>query len=197
MKRYLKKSQKDVDYLKAVSAIGGQVEDLIKQNPKLLVRPSSRVDDSGVTIAFSSIPPDQLAKGARNGLSCHHGDRAEQQMFVVGGEGSRTGSRGTAGAPHPVPGARLTCGGTKIDEKNWVAFDFRGGLRFVYSINPHIVLSVTEEDGACIKQSSTSFPALTELQMRRPRLRVRGSGTATLHKGSYYSLFHTKDEAQA
>jgi dynein intermediate chain 2 len=32
VKRYLKKSQKDVDYLKAVSAIGGQVEDLIKQN---------------------------------------------------------------------------------------------------------------------------------------------------------------------
>jgi len=167
------------------------------EDPKLLVRPSSRVDDSGVTIAFSSIPPDQLAKGARNGLSCHHGDRAKQQMFVVGGEGSRTGSRGTAGAPHPVPGVRLTCGGTKIDEKNWVAFDFRGGLRFVYSINPHVVLSVREEDGACIKQSSTSFPALTELQMRRPRLRVRGSGTATLHKGSYYSLFHTKDEAQA
>jgi len=169
------------------------------EDPKLLVRPSSRVDDSGVTIAFSSIPPDQLAKGATNGLSCHYGDRAKQQMFVVGGDGSRSGSRGTADVPHPrpVPGVRLNCGGTKIDEKNWVAFDYRGGLRFIYSINPHIVLSVREEDGACVKQYSTSFSALAKLQMRRPQLRVRGSGTATLHKGSYYSLFHTKDEAGA
>ena len=169
------------------------------EDPKLLVRPASRVDDSGVTIAFSSIPPDQLAEGAANGLSCHYGERAKQQMFVVGGDGSRSSSRGTADVPHPhsVPGVRLTCGATKIDEKNWVAFDYRGGLRFVYSINPHIVLSVREEDGACVKQYSTSFPALTKLQMRRPQLRVRGSGTATLHKGSYYSLFHTQDEAGA
>ena len=147
------------------------------EDPQLVPHPEG--GRAGLALAFSSYPPPAVLPGG----ACDPA-YAVHQMFAVGAPLD-------AGAP--AAGVRLKCGFTKVAEKNWVPFQYEGQPFFVYSINPHKVVAARLQDGACAEKHVTVHDPLSALQMARPDVRVRGSGAATLHKGSYYALLHTRD----
>lgn len=74
-------------------------------------------------------------------------------------------------------------------EKNWMPFIADdGGLCFVYSVNPHVVLRCDESSGATKVIASTTNPRIDG--------NTRGGSQAVKYKGQYLAFTHTRDKNQ-
>ena len=167
------------------------------EDPKLLPSPGGTGDSA--LLIFNSLPPAELARGGSCGTPRHY---AVSQMFAAPAPSVTLAAPGAALAPDGVATAavRLTCGWTKVNEKNWIAFETDDGqLNMIYSVHPHRVVQVRPEDGACHERYGTSHTPLAQLQLARPDVRIHGSGTAIRlpsdPSGPFYALFHTIDGA--
>ena len=185
------------------------------EDPKLFKLPSaSGSADSGSSSAESG--SDSADSGATSPgfasvgiafsrLTCQQiGKKLQYGMFQIVGQVDLSSEAGTfrAGA------SSLPCGENDgRDEKNWIAFRQGDVLRYVYSINPHVVKTVSATNSECNLEpdvktdqrtpslgegSKEDFEALTSLAAAVGRL--HGSGTSVRwSKDLYLNLFHTKD----
>lgn len=71
-------------------------------------------------------------------------------------------------------------------EKNWVPFIYQNSLALSYTINPHLVVKPSFEDGLCSSLSTTS--SLPRLWKYGP---IRGGTPAILVDGEYLAFFHS------
>jgi len=101
----------------------------------------------------------------------------------------------------------LNCGSAKRAEKNWIPFEWRQELYFVYSMSPHSVMKVKydRKTGAPVSCGdhvlSTHLP-LVRLQNENPDYVISGSGQAVfvehpnstphLPQSHFLALFHVK-----
>lgn len=138
-------------------------------------------------LAFNSYPP----------LGRHGCDKARtvSQMYLASGVNPlQPWSLST--------GFRLRCGSDERAEKNWIPFDRKGKLHFVYSILPHVVVEA-QEDGQCGHRHYSNFAPLVRLQAAQPGLAFRGSAqalliddppaTPNLPKPHYLAFLHVVD----
>ena len=147
---------------------------------------------ASVGIAFSRLTCQQI------------GEKPQYGMFQIVGQVDLSSEAGTFGAR----ASSLPCGENDgRDEKNWIAFRQGDKLRYVYSINPHVVKTVNATSSRCNLEpdvktdqrtpslgqgSKEEFEAMTSLAAVVGRL--HGSGTSVRwSKDLYLNLFHTKD----
>ena len=107
------------------------------EDPKLIA-----LSEKDYAVAFSSLPPPSLNA---NGPDCYQNLNATVQMFLAK-NGARLLDGGSSG------GVRVDCGKTRIHEKNWISFLWKGQLMYVYSVYPHTILQARPADGVCIKR---------------------------------------------
>ena len=165
------------------------------EDPKLFKLPTSDSASSGATspsfesvgIAFSHFTCQAMGETSRYGMF-----QIIEQVNVLSEAGIFSGQAS------PLP-----CGSTDgRDEKNWIAFRHEDRLRYVYSIAPHVVKTVSATSGECgvepdlmtTKEGSEEvFEAMTALKSVEG-MRLHGSGTAIRWSNDrYLNLFHTKD----
>ena len=151
---------------------------------------------ASVGIAFSRLTCQQV------------GEKPQYGMFQIVGQVDLSSEAGTFGARASL----LPCGEDDgRDEKNWIAFRQGDMLRYVYSINPHVVKTVNATSSECSLEpdvktdqrtdktdlgqgSKEAFEALTSLAPEGGAVRLHGSGTSVRwSKDLYLNLFHTKD----
>ncbi len=70
-------------------------------------------------------------------------------------------------------------------QKNWVPFEWQNGLYFIYSVNPHEILSSNLKNGACYSLYKTT-PSIQWVYGS-----LRGSSEAQLVDGEYLAFFHS------
>ena len=153
------------------------------EDPKLFVlsNKSDAEDDAKETIglAFSSYPPS-------DGLS-EWDDKCVFRMYT---------SVMSFNSTHAIGGMEATpkelkCGESLSDEKNWIAFQYKNALHYVYSIEPHVVVKVDDDEGSCHLAYNTSSPYLESLSTQ---VSLRGSATAVRYdESSFIALIHTYD----
>jgi len=145
-------------------------------------------------VAFVSYQPRNFAGG------CPTDGKVWPQMYLALGL--------VANMPNVQAfGHWLGCGSAQRAEKNWIPFEWRGELHFVYSISPHAVMKVhyDEETGAptgCGSHILSSHLPLVRLQKEHPEYVISGSGQAVfidhpsstphLSSSHFLALFHVK-----
>lgn len=72
-----------------------------------------------------------------------------------------------------------------LQQKNWIPFEWQNGLYFVYSINPHEILSPNLRNGVCYSLYKTA-PSIHWIYGS-----LRGSSSAQLVDGEYLVFFHS------
>ena len=147
------------------------------EDPKLVASPAASVHGP-YGVAFSSYPPSWTRPG------CAQTDAAVQQMFMAASGTSLQDQT-------PTPGVRLQCGETELDEKNWIAFNYKDQQHFVYSVQPHVVVAARVLDGACSQRWQSNFKPFNDAFAAG--LKLHGSATAVPFKGAYLALMHTVD----
>jgi len=145
-------------------------------------------------IAFVSYQPRDGQEG------CPTDGKAWPQMYLAQGLVAHVPGEHTAGH-------WLNCGSAKRAEKNWIPFEWRRELYFVYSISPHAVMKVNYDKETAAPVScgshilSTHLP-LVRLQYENPDYVISGSGQAVfvdhpnstpyLPRSHFLALFHVK-----
>jgi len=137
--------------------------------------------NGSIAIAFNSVPP----MGAD---SCPMGEAVSQMYFAV--------------AEVIATGQHLRFGFQDEAEKNWIPFTYDGRLHFVYTPDPHLVITA-QRDGTCAEAFSTGSYALETLVVTKPWIKIRGSGqavlindteaTPSLPQPHYLALIHAVD----
>jgi len=165
------------------------------EDPKLLKDAGPAIGE-GVSIVFNSYapqdaPPLEGACGAAEYLG------SVSQVYVAA-------SVDLAKPTDIVEGYRMDCGWTHQAEKNWIAFEYQGGLNFVYEPEPHQVRSA-RMDGMCATLYQTNYGPWQTLLLNNPDLRIRGSGTgvyvdqvgrtSSLPRPHYLAMMHIYDTA--
>ena len=152
------------------------------EDPKILEIPDGN-SNGGISfgVTFSSFPPLSLI-GEND---CKWDKRAVMQMYLAPDGPSLT-------SQSMSQGVKLNCGEPYETEKNWIAFHHEQKLYYIYTVEPHVVVHVRKEDGACVKQYETSSPFMSRVVKRV--FAVRGSATASqLNENEYLALMHTYD----
>ncbi len=175
------------------------------EDPKVLTHGPG--GSQGLTLAFNSLAPPDLAD-ARSQCRLHGEGKGVQQMFLASWEGEQAAAAGGPGAKakgegpldlHAASkhGVRLSCGEFDKSEKNWIGFTYGDQLLYVYSVYPHRVVQVREEDGAChmVGAWTTAYGPFLEATIEADA-EIHGSGTATLMRdprtgeARYVALLH-------
>jgi peptidoglycan/LPS O-acetylase OafA/YrhL len=114
-------------------------------------------------LAFNSYPPEVYANG-----SCKV--RPVSQMYL-------SLDVNTLSLEEANTGKLLKCGRADRPEKNWIPFESKGSLYFVYSVLPHVVVE-TFPNGECGRRYNSIFPPLAKIQAKSMNLAYRGSAQA-------------------
>jgi len=161
------------------------------EDPKVFQLSTDKTGTSEVV--FVSYPPKDYQEG------CRKDGKAWQQMYLAKGLLPSVPDKRTTGH-------WLNCGSAERPEKNWIPFEWRGRLHFVYSISPHAVMKMNyDETGApagCGRHMLSSHMPLVRMQTKHPDYVISGSGQAVyvnhpnstpfLPKPHFLALFHVK-----
>ncbi len=80
---------------------------------------------------------------------------------------------------------------TSLQQKNWIPFEWRNDLYFIYSIQPHEILVPNLKNGVCFSFHKTQTP----FQWIYGAL--RGSSNAQLVDGEYLAFFHSSTRTRS
>jgi hypothetical protein len=157
------------------------------EDPKIFQRQSQ------IDLAFSSYPPTTGANSSNSGC----GENPVGQMFYASGVDP-------AAPTKEALGMHIQCHLSGRAEKNWIPFEYKGQIHFVYSIYPHTVIAV-DQHGQCTKNPNTIslFDPIRRIQTEHHGWEFRGSAqalyiddpevTPNIQEPHYLALFHVVD----